>query len=153
VLNVKQAHDSGGRYAATPPIKAKEPEDEHMRVPESVEGLDFALAGYRFLKMDIVLTPVISDHKTLCAGYLRALFYYDARTNHTAPNLPWLGDPSFGATQEFVCMRKWQLSFRKARQVVTATQQRLGGIAECMFFPTLRARRQGRARHVKRTPH
>jgi hypothetical protein len=53
-LNAKQPHDHWS--GATPP-SAK----DLMRITGERGGADFALAGYRFLKIGIVLTPVTSD--------------------------------------------------------------------------------------------
>lgn len=66
----KWAHDSGAlrlQSAGKVTHERRERAGKH-------EGLLISPAGYRFLKIGIVPTPVISDHTTSCAGYLRVLF-------------------------------------------------------------------------------
>jgi hypothetical protein len=55
------------RYACMPVSQPRKLKDEtHDEIPERREGLisHFALAGHRFLKIGIVVTPVICDHKS-----------------------------------------------------------------------------------------
>ena len=94
--------------------------------------------------MGIVLTPVISDHKTLLRRVLACLYHNEepiidkAFTRVTASgHSEYALAESSGATrwQEGCAHEKVATVIRKS-EVVTATvytQQRLGGVAECML--------------------